>query len=240
MRAIMKRLRRDESGLSMTEILVSMLLTSILLAAAAGMMIQISKITVNSNQTQNSTKQNANVANAMTTVIRMGTQVAQPGDVLLPAVAAGTRSSLTVYSNTSTDPLKPGPTRVTWSLCPATACTATNVAGDIVEERCVAKESGGYWSFATCASSVKRTIGQGFLAPGATYSGKTAASIFTYLDANNVPIAIGNNPLTDAQRQLVAGVVVETTVQAPGSKTAPSIIRNTVVLRNLGLGTSDE
>jgi Tfp pilus assembly protein PilV len=229
---VMRALRRDDSGLTMVEILISVMLTSILLAAAAGMMIQVSKITLNSNQTQNSTRIASNVSNGITNVIRMGTKIAKTGDVQDAAIAAATATSMTIYSNAATDYFNPGPTRVTWTLI-----TSGANMGDLVEDRCVAKSVGGYWTFTTCASAVTRTLGSGLKVPGTVTSGKTAAATFTYLDVNNVAIPY-TSLSTDAQRKLVAGITVEITVQAPGSITAPSVIRNTVILRNLGLGTS--
>lgn len=228
-RRLRTRLRLDERGLTMTELLVSMFLTSILLAAAGGMMIQVSKITTSSNQTQNSTKIGSNVANAITSTVRVATKVAKSGGVQDPAIVAGTRSSIQFYSNASTDPLNVGPTRITYTL---------NASGDLIEDRCVAKSSGGYWTFTTCASTTTRTIGQGLIAPGVTTNGKSAGQLFTYLDGNGAPIAIGTGALSDDQRKKVGSIVIEVWVRAPGSTTAASVIKNTVVLRNLGLGSA--
>lgn len=230
MRRLRDALRRDDSGLSMTEVLVSMLLTSILLAAAGGMIVQVSKITTSSNQTQNSTKISANVANGLSSVLRVSTKIAKPSDVMDPAIVAGTRSSVTVYANANADPMNIGPTRVAFTL---------EASGKLVEARCVAKPSGSYWSFDSCASTSTRTIGEGIIAPGVVVKGKTAGQLFTYLDGNGntivLPSATGS--LTDDQRKSVASIVVEVWVQAPGSTTAASVIKNTVVLRNLGLGS---
>lgn len=230
MRRLREALRRDDSGLSMTEVLVSMLLTSILLAAAGGMLVQVSKITTSSNQTQNSTKTAANIANGVTSVLRVSTKIAKAGDVMAPAIVAGTRSSISVYANSNTDPANVGPTRVAFTL---------DAAGNVVEDRCVAKPSGTYWTFTSCASTSTRTIGQGVIAPGVVVKGKTAGQLFTYLDGNGNPIVLSSPTagLTDDQRKSVASIVVEVWVQAPGSKTAASVIKNTVVLRNLGLGS---
>lgn len=229
----MRRLRRraaDDRGLSMTEVLISMFLTSLLLAAAGGMLIQVSKITTSSNQTQNSTKIGANVANGITSVLRVSTKVATSNNVQDPAIVAGTRSSITVYSNSNADPVNVGPTRVTFTL---------NASGDLIEDRCVAKPSGGYWTFGTCASTSTRTLGQGLKAAGTVIKGKTAGSLFTYIDGNGNAIALtsANPSLTDAQRKSITSIVVEVWAQAPGSTTAASVIKNTVVLRNLGLGS---
>jgi Tfp pilus assembly protein PilV len=221
MRGILRRLRRDESGLSMSELLISMLLTMGILVMVTSMFIQTTRITSASIQTRNSNGIAANVANEISAVLRVSTTLAVPNTTPAPAVAAGTRSSVSVYAYSNTSASDPAPVKVTFTL---------DALNRVQETRCVGSSSGGYWSFNTCASTSSRYLGQGILPP----TGVTN-QLFTYLDANNNPILIGTGALTLADREDVTSILVIVRAQPTTSKTDPVVIQNTIVLRNLGL-----
>jgi Tfp pilus assembly protein PilW len=225
MRGVNRRLRAlrdDASGLSLVELLVSLGLSLLMLIMVATMFIQVTKITKASNQTHNSNGVAANVANELSAVLRVATTLAKLNVATPdPAIVAGTRSSVTIYSLSNTSATNPAPVRVTFTL---------SAAGRVTEDRCIGVASGAYWTFGSCASTSTRILGDGIIAP----SGVTN-QLFTYLDVNNNPILIGTGSLTAAQRALVAKIVVIVRAQAPGSETDPVLVKNTVVLRNLGL-----
>jgi Tfp pilus assembly protein PilW len=227
MRTIARRMRRvrdDSSGLSLIEVLVSSALSLVILAMIATMYIQVTKITTASNQTHNSNGVAANVANQLSAVLRVATTLAKNNVATPdPAIVAGTRSSVTLYSLSNTSATNPAPVRVTYTL----------VNGVVTEDRCAGVASGAYWTFGSCSSTSSRVVGEGILAPTAV-----ANQLFTYLDVNGaqlVPGTGGTGSLTAAQRALVAKITVVVRAQAPGSETDPVLVSNTVVLRNLGL-----
>jgi Tfp pilus assembly protein PilW len=219
-RRTLRRLRSDERGLSLTEVLVSAMLTLGILAMVGTMFIQTTRITAASNQTRNSTAIAGNVANAISTVLRVATPLAKANTAQPdPAIVAGDRDSLTVYSLTNTDPDNPAPVKVTFTLDD----------GVLTETRCRAQASSIYWVFPSCTGvTTVRTITEGLI-------GDADAPLFTYVDVNGDPITVGDGGLTLTERRAVVAVRVAVTAQAADAKTDPVVIENTVVLRNLGL-----
>ncbi len=222
------RLRDDASGMSLVEVLVSSSLGIVVMAMIATMFIQVTQITSASNQTHNSNDVASNVANELSAVLRVATNLAKNNVATPdPAIVAGTRSSVTIYSLSNTSATSPAPVRVAFTL---------SAAGRVTESRCMGVASGAYWTFGSCASSSSRVLGDGILAP----TGVTD-QLFTYNDVNGTPILLsggGTGSLTTAQRALVASITVTVRAQAPGSESAPVLVENTVVLRNLGLDSS--
>ena len=223
----LRRIRDDESGLSLVELLVSLGLSLLMLVMVANMFIQVTRITTASNQTHNSNGVAANVSNELSAVLRVATTLAKSNVATPdPAIVAGTRSSVTIYSLSNTSATNPAPVRVTFTL---------DSAGRVTEDRCAGVASGAYWTFGSCSSTSTRILGDGILAPTGTGN-----QLFTYLDVNGVslvPGSGGTGSLTAAQRALVAKIVVIVRAQAPGSETDAVLVKNTVVLRNLGLET---
>lgn len=220
--ATLRRLRTEQSGLSMAELLVAAVLTSIMLIMVASFFVQTAKLTTAANQTRNSNGVASNVSNSITAVVRVATTLAKASsEIPDPAIVAGTRSSLTIYSYSNTSATDPAPVRVTFTL---------DSAGTVTETRCTGNVSGGFWSFNTCSATSTRTLGTGVIAPTGTTD-----QLFTYRDGSGNPMLIGTGSLTAAQRADVSSIIVTVNAQATGSNTAPVLLRNTVVLRNLGL-----
>lgn len=227
MRALNRRFRalglrtRDE-GLSLTELLVGMGLTTLLMLLVGSMFVQLTKITTTSTQTQNMTQIASNAANAVSSVLGTATTVAVSGQTVADsAIVAGTRSSLTVYSYTNADPLNPAPVRVDFTL---------DSTGKLTETRCTAKRTGDFWTFGTCAATSTRVVASNLQAPSGTVN-----PLFTYRNSAGQPIVIGTGSLSTTDRPKVSSIVVEITVLTSGSR--PSVIQNTIVLRNIGLDT---
>lgn len=224
-RRALRRLRSDESGLSLIELLVSALLSLLILAMIGSFFISTAKLTANSTETTNSTNDAANIANEITSVVRVATTLAKSGQALPdPAIVSGTRESLTIYSLSNTDADNPAPVKVSFSI---------NSDRTVTETRCTATSSGGFWTFGTCAATSTRRLG-GNIMP---LTG-TSDQMFTYLTSTGTPILIGAGSLTAAQRATVASIVVYVSVKATGSRTQQVVISNKVVLGNLGLDSS--
>jgi Flp pilus assembly pilin Flp len=234
MRAILRRLRRDESGISMTELLVASVLTVMVMAMIGTMFVQVTRITKTSNDTQIYNGLASNAANELSAVLRVATTIAKANVATPdPAIVYGTRSTLRIYSLSNLTPAHPGPVMVTFSL---DAVAGTNpVEYRITETRCEGTASAGYWTFGTCATTTTRSFGKGIL-PATGVSDQ----LFTYLDVNGDPILIGTGSLQTTpidQRPLVAAIKITIRVQTAGSPTGAVLVSNTVVLRNLGLDT---
>jgi hypothetical protein len=219
---LLRRLRRNQSGISMTELLVASTLTLLVMAMVGTMFVQVTRITTASNDTQNYNGLASNAANELSAVLRVATTLAKSNVATPdPAIVSGTRSSLTIYSLSNTSATNPAPVKVTFDL---------DSTGKITETRCGGVSTNGFWTFTTCSSTSSRSFGRGILLPTGT-----SDQLFTYRDVNGQPILIGTGSLTAAQRALVASITVTIRVQSAESSTGAVLVSNTVVLRNLGL-----
>lgn len=217
------RLRGDDSGLSLVELLVSGLLTVGMLVMISTLFIQTAKITADSNQTSNSKNDASNIANEMTSVLRVATTLAKSGQAVPdPAIVSGSRESLTIYSLSNTSASNPSPVRVTFTI--GTDRTVT-------ESRCTSTASSGFWTFGGCTVTTRNLGGNVLPQTG------VSDQLFTYYTATGAPILIGAGNLTAAQRATVASIRVYVTVKATGSNTKQVVISNKVVLGNIGLDT---
>jgi Tfp pilus assembly protein PilW len=229
-RRTLRRIREDESGLSLAELLVSGLLTIAIMAMIGTMFIQTAKITANSTQTSKSNNIAANIANEVTSVIRVATTNARAGATLPDAaIVSGTRESLQLYALSNTNATTPSPSRITFTVVPGSGTVETR---SVTEEICTATASGGFWVFSTCGSIVNRNLG-GAVQPLTGVSDQ----FFTYYTdtAGTAPILIGTGSLSAAQCRTVASIRIYVSVKASGSQTKTTVINNLVVLGNLGL-----
>jgi hypothetical protein len=237
-RRALRRMRNDEAGLSLVELLVSGLLTVGIMAMIGTMFIQTAKITTQSTQTTNSNNVAANIATSMTNSLRVATSLDVSGaTVPAPAIAAGNRESVTFYAYADTVAASPAPVRIRYYIDPAPAIGTDGkphpLYRTVVEERCTAVPSGGFFTFAPCAATTTRNLGGQIQALTGTTD-----QMFTYYKADGSEIIIAAGDLTLAQRQTVAAVRVYVSVKAPGSETKKVVISNKVVLGNLGLDNS--
>lgn len=223
MRAILRRLRRDDSGLSLTELLVSTMLTLLVLIMVGNMFISATRITLASNQTRTSNDVATNIVNEVSSVLRFSTDLIKADDSIDFAVNAATTKKVTVYSlyaiyNTSGS--TPAPSKITFELVRLPGTTVDSVT----ETRCPGTLSGTVWTFSTTCTT--RNLGTGVV-PDST-------PLFSYLDANGNAIVTGSG-LSSGDRDKVASIIVTVRSQAEKAKTPFVVITNTVVLRNLGL-----
>jgi len=219
------RIRGDEAGLSMTELLVAAMLTSVMLVMVGTMFIQTLRLTTAATQTRNSNGVASSMSNGITSVLRTATTRAVSGtEIPEPAIVSGTRNSLTIYAYSDTIAATPAPVKVTYWI---------DSAGVLWEKRCAGTASGGFWTYGGCGTGVDRRLGDGL-------QNSASDTLFGYRSGDGNIIVIGNNPLSDAQRATVGSITVTVKVKAPGSTNDAVVIASTVVLRNLGLDTGAE
>lgn len=225
-RRALRRLRSDESGLSITELLVSSMLTLGILVMIGNMFIQTAAITSQSTQTNNSNNIASNIANEVAATVRVATNLSKSGQAVPdPAIVSGSREALTIYALSNTDPANPAPVRVKYTI---------NSDREVIEERCTGTASGGFWTFGSCASLTTRNLGGAVT----TLTG-VDDQFFTYYTAANQPIVIAAGNLTATQRATVASIRIYVSVRADGSETKQAVISNTVFMGNLGLDQSE-
>jgi type II secretory pathway component PulJ len=205
----------SEAGLSLVELLVAMMLTSIVLALVGSMFVNVALATSASNATTQRSSAAANTMNELVKVVRQGANNAVSGQTVDPAVVSATSTALTIYSFVDTSPTAPAPTKVAFRM------DGTN----LVEDRWTATKSSGYWVFT--GSPATRVIGNAVVTTGAD-------PLFAYLGADGKPIgspAIA--ALTLDQRKLVTSVQIAVTIANQSRAGSSPIIKNTVGMPNL-------
>jgi hypothetical protein len=208
-----------------------------IMVMAGNMFIQTAKITTQSTQTNKSNNVAADIANEVSSVIRVATNLAVSGQPTPTAaiVPGSNGETLTIYSlSNATDPANPAAVRVKFSIS-----TATPPAGveprQVMEERCTASSVNGFWVFGSCATTT-RSLGGIVQA----WDNVPAHRFFVYYTAGNQEVVPGATGLTAAQALTVASIKIYVSVKAGGSDTNPAVIENKVFMGNLGLDQSEE
>jgi len=216
-----RRLRSgSEAGVSLVELIVTIMITGVVLSIVAAMFINVAKVTADANGTNRRSSIAANVMNEVSKAIRTAANNATASSPDAdPAIVSGTQSALTLYSYVDTSPTAPAPTKVTFRV---------DANGDVWEDRVAGSASGSYWAFTATATS--RNLG----GPVST------TGLFTYLDQNNAEVVPGSTGFTLAQRNMISSVKVTVTIaNAPTLGSDPIVIVNTVGMPNLLLTGTD-
>ena len=230
-----KRLRSDDSGVTMTELLITFMLTILILAMIGSFFVSVTKITSASNEIRNSNDAASNIVNEVTSAVRFSTDlVKSDGSTDFAVLNGSNRDTLEIYALVDTaptaDPLNIKPSKIKFELL-------TDGQGKLYvkETKCPGTASGAIWVFTSPCTA--RTLGTGLLA-----TDDVKNQLFTYRDSGGTAMTLsGLTPLSTTQRDAVASITVSVRVRVTGTvqTTAnPVLITNTVVLRNLGLDTA--
>jgi len=219
-----KRLRAvlgpGDDGLSLVELLVSMMITGIVLAIVGSLFVNVARITTNSNATTVRNGVASNVMNEVTKVIRTAANNAVLGRTDPDsAIVTATPNTLTLYTFVDTAPALPAPSKVSFRI---------DTKGNLVEDRIQGTDSSGFWVFTGAVRS--RTV------PGPIQSLTGAGALFVYLDADANPILPTSGSLTAEQRAAVRSIQVTVRIaNDPTTGSDPILIVNTVGMPNLEL-----
>jgi type II secretory pathway pseudopilin PulG len=213
-----------EDGLSLVELIVTIMVTSLVMAIVGSVFVNVARVTVNSNATTTRSGIAANVMDEISKVLRTAADNPIAGtSVPDPAVVAGTPTAMTIYSFVDANPAGPAPTKVGFRI---------DAQNNLIEDRWTASTSAGYWVFTGGPSS--RTVG----GPILSLAGNDA--LFVYLDSAGVVLTPSGSGLSAADRAAVASIQI--TVQIQNQLTTgsdPIVIINTVGLANLKLSGSN-
>lgn len=212
----------DERGMSMSELLVSMLIFSVLLTVVAGMYVSITRSSNQSQAIDASTRVAANAMNEVSLVIRNGTTIAQSGTTdLISAFPEATSDTLTVYSILDSTSAGLTPVKVKFWI---------NEDRELIETRWTATRSGDYWTWPTGTSSTSRNLSGSLLV-------SEDKPLFTYLDESGAKISGGSGgTLGSDQRAKVTSVSITMRVEAAdgGADLRTVDLDNVVGVPNLG------
>lgn len=212
---------KDDNGTSMVELLVTMIVAAIVLAATIATSSGLQRSAAQVFARQDQTDIGRQAADRISTTLR---SAAAPGQLSMSCTAgcgAGTAflsasgTSVSFLSNFGNENGATGPIKVTYSV-PATGTTA----GHLVETVQKATLAGGAYSFcdATKASCLSTTVTTTDLTPGATVT--TSPVVFGYLNSTGTQLQSAGGALTATELPSVMVVDLRISVQRTGATQA--------------------
>lgn len=221
----LRRTRRlaSDQGLSLVELLVSMLLLGIVTAIVSGLYISAMRTVTQAQVLSSNTRSVSNGMNEVSRVLRAATENPVSGLPLkAPALESASDNAVTFYAyvNLGTPVVTQPPVKIMLSLDANRRLVETTYAAIPL--------TAGFFSFAAVPLS-SRILTEA-LAPAGS------PPLFTYLKADGVAIVPAATGLTDAERRLITAVRLSVTV-TNGSADASTwvTLRNTVGMPNVGL-----
>ncbi|MGZ0211966.1 MAG: hypothetical protein ACKVI4_05775 [Actinomycetales bacterium] len=214
------RLQREEAGVTLSELIVTIALMGMLLAMVMTIFITFTR-TFSEERSASANTSAATVAmNELTRVIRSGTENPVATATLNePVFSVASPENVVLQAYLDTDALTPKPVKVQFQI------TADRT---LVETRWDAQSlSSGYFSFSSTAASQRTVVRQ--IATGST-------PVFRFYTKENAELVVpASGALTESQRRLVAAVKVTMTVQTdPTGAAKTATLENTVGIPNLG------
>lgn len=218
------RARRDESGVTLVETLVVMVLSGILMSITAVFFVTVTKQTMQAEDIRRSTADASNIMNVVSTSIRAAVRNAvESSPNPDPAVVAATPTTITIISYTDAGPSFETPLRLRYRV---------DSAGRMVEDRWDASLVHGYAVFPsmTTEPDATRILGN-------VVVNSSGEPLFRYYDTNGGQLG-GSGALTSTQRSNVTSVRFSVKVRADGSDEVV-VLENTVGMPNMDLGLTE-
>lgn len=218
---------RDERGLSLAELMVTMFVLVIVLLISSNLFVSAATTTTSTRAINEGTRVASNAMNELHRVVRFAVHNPVSGVALPdPAVQYAGRDTLALYSLVGVDPAEPITTR---PPRPSLVRFELDASGQLIENRWEPQASGRFWSFANPTHTLRRVLGGEFLATGLT------EPLFRYYTASGselVPPA-GASLSPSQRREVTAVTVTMNTVPLDGIDTKPVIVTTTIELLNL-------
>lgn len=207
---------RGELGISLVELLVSMMIFAIILTLVGSMYASMARTVALGNSSNQSTKVAATTMNEVSRVIRFAAAnpvLGQPQSD--PAISTFSAEALTVYSYVDADATTPKPIQISFTV---------DASRRLVESRYAATPAAGFWIFATPTPYSTRILAGGI---GTPTGAELPLFSYEYQMVNEV--------------QTIVAVQVNLKVTADGNSVGqPVTLQNTVGMPNLGLPRSGQ
>ncbi|MGN6128111.1 MAG: PulJ/GspJ family protein [Leifsonia sp.] len=223
------RLHRDQSGISLAELIVAVGLLGLFATMVASLYTSSLHAMSVGRDVHANTGQASNAINEITRDIRAGTDNPVQGQSLNnPAFEVAKSDTIRLYAYINLNGSSELPVMIELSV----------VNGNLIEKRWAATQNAaGYWLFpsATTPPTSTRTIAS-YVVPNVAAGG---TQLFTFLQTNNtvIPIPTGPNGITDATAlRSIAAVQISLTVRSSATDASQQVtVQNTVGIPNLGL-----
>lgn len=211
--------RRHDEGVTLPELIVTMMILAIVTTLVMTFVVTMSRTFTRDREQSDSANVGSVGMNEISRVIRSATElrISGGGTTAEPAVIEAGPNTLTMYSYIDSGTASVKPMKVQFLI---------DAQRRLIEKRWVATNASSPWSFASAASST-RTVARSIPT--------TAGALFTYLDKNSVALPFSSGLLSTTNRQNVAAVDVHLTVQSDLTARAdPVEVHSTVGIPNLG------
>lgn len=224
MRRIRERLARaggPDAGISLAELLVSMMITALLLTMTAGFMVSAYRANAVASAVDGTTREASTAMTEITRSLRAAGEY-KPASAATeqPAFVVAGPTSMTLYAYINLQAAVEAPVRVQFSV----------VRGVLTETRWVGQKSSptaNTYSFPTQATSTTRLT-------SSVITAAPAPAVFTYLDESRQVIPFGSTGEV-AAKETIAYVTVNLLVGPSATSTSSTLLTNTVSLTNLAL-----
>ncbi|MBX3088727.1 MAG: prepilin-type N-terminal cleavage/methylation domain-containing protein [Cryobacterium sp.] len=219
---------RGESGLTLVEVLVSMVVLGVVMALAAGVFMNAGQAANIGKSVNISTKAASLGLNELARAIRFAASNPVSGQPIDdPALVVAKDDLVTVISYLDVDPASPQPIKIAFTI---------DSQRRLIEVRYDSYEiSKGFWGFKSTPASTQ--ILTGALVP--PDSGE--AELFTYLDSDNNPLTVPASGLTLSQRQSVAAVKVSIKLKSDDATSGTPVKFESIIgIPNLGINRTGQ
>lgn len=230
-----RRRPRGDAGMSLAELLVTMLLVSLLGLMVSGFFVTVSRAYTKDQAATSNIAQAQQAMNELSRVIRAGTTIQTTGSGSSPVFLSATPESVVLRSYLDTGSANPAPLVARFELSAERA---------LVEKRWYANvTSGPYWTFANLPAAPYSAASSFWTNPASTRSIARsiaptpggADTLFVYLDKNLTVLAPTAGALTSSQLANIAYVKITVRVQTSTGTSAQTVtLLNTVGIPNLG------
>lgn len=228
MGALRERLR-DDSGVSLIELMVVMILSAVIMAMIVPFYVTVAMKTTQSNDIRESTAEASNIMNVVSTTVRASVDIpVNPPDPSnppppIPAIKKGSAVEVVVTSYTDAGPTFPVPLQIRYYV---------DATGHMIEQRWVAqgcdinlpsacKVAYPVYPSITSTPQAERTIGNLVVNRGGCAAGDpscTSEPLFTYFAADRTTqLGLAPSGLTAAELDQVAYVRFDLKVRASDS-----------------------
>lgn len=202
--AVLRRLRHEDSGISLVESLVVMMLSALMMTLAGSMFITVVRQTTTAEDIRRSTADASNIVNVVTTSVRASVKNAVSTSATPdPAVVVGTPMTVTVITYTDAGPSFETPLRLRYRV---------DSAGRMIEDRWNPTIVSGYAVFPamTATPSATRVLGN-------VVVNTSTDPLFRYFDASGAELSAAGTGLSATSRAAVVEVLFVVRVRADGS-----------------------
>jgi prepilin-type N-terminal cleavage/methylation domain-containing protein len=220
----MRRVLRDQRGMSLPELLVAMAIFAILATVMVTMFTGFSRSFSADRSTSESTGIASSAMKELTRVIRAGTEIAVAGSEGNndPVFATASDDGIEMRAFLDTDAVTPVPVLVRFFV---------DAENRLVEERWTGQRSAQSWIFPAAAASYHRTVAHSLVPRD-----QRERALFTYLDASGeaIPLVSGSVPVQ--KLRTIAAVQVTLSVRTSArTDVEPVVLQNSVGIPNLGI-----